>query len=123
MKRDWDLIREVLIEVEALSEFERGDAWYGVNREGIEIDDSKHQHALMLWKAGYLEGEDGTDLAGPKLLAPNLTWAGHDLLDTLRSKPVWEKIKTIAQEKGIELTFDAVKTLGKTALGMIVGAE
>jgi hypothetical protein len=25
---------------------------------------------------------------------PNLSWQGHDLLDTLRSKPVWDRIKT-----------------------------
>ena len=54
------------------------------------------------------------------LVGPNLTWQGHDLLDTLRSKPVWEKIKTTAREKGIELTFEAVKALGKLALQSVL---
>lgn len=121
MKRDWDVIREVLIEVENLSEFERGSAWYGLNHDGIEIDDRKHTHALLLWEAGYLKGVDGSGLSGPLLVAPDLTWQGHDLLDTLRSKPVWERIKTTAAEKGIELTFEAVKMLGTIALKAVVG--
>jgi hypothetical protein len=120
VKRDWDVIRDVLLEVEDLSEFERGAAWYGPGREDVEIDDTKHAHAILLWEAGYLKGVDGETLAGPLLLAPNLTWEGRDLLDTLRSKPVWERIKTTAKEKGLELTFDAVKALGKAALDYVI---
>jgi hypothetical protein len=60
---------------------------------------------------------------GPAILSPELTWQGHDLLDTIRSKAIWEKIKSTAREKGIELTFDAVKTLGKAALGALVGSD
>ena len=56
------------------------------------------------------------------MICPDLTWQGHDLLDTLRSKPVWERIKTTAKDKGIELTFDAVKVLGKMALDAIAGS-
>ena len=58
---------------------------------------------------------------GPALISPDLTWAGHDLLDTLRSKPVWERIKMTAKDKGIELTFEAVKMLGSVALKSVVG--
>ncbi len=54
------------------------------------------------------------------MINPNLTWEGHDLLDTIRSKPIWEKIKSLAQAKGIELTFDAVKALGVFAYKQIL---
>ncbi|MFZ3289435.1 MAG: DUF2513 domain-containing protein [Telluria sp.] len=119
MKRDWDIVREVLIEVESLSEFERGNSVYEVGGD-IEIDSPKNLHALMLWRAGYLTGIDASTLSGPALISPDLSWAGHDLLDTLRSSAVWERIKTTAKEKGIELTFDAVKALGKTALDWVI---
>lgn len=39
----------------------------------------------------------------------------------MRSKPVWDLVKKVAQEKGIELAFDAVKALGRAALAAIVG--
>lgn len=55
-----------------------------------------------------------------RLFGPQLTWQGHELLDTIRSKPVWEKIKSIAQEKGLDLTFDTVVALGKAAVAWII---
>ena len=113
MKRDWDVIREVLIEVEALDAKARNTATY-------EEGDVRGQQGLLLWKAGYLEAIDAGTMSGEAIISPDLTWAGHDLLDTLRSKPVWEKIKSMAKDKGIELTFEAVKALGKLALEAIL---
>lgn len=115
MKRDWDVIREVLIEIEALSEQERNTFDYCIGD-----DPAKGDHALLLWKAGFIEAIDVGTTAGPAILSPELTWQGHDLLDTLRSKAVWERIKTTAKEKGIELTFDAVKAIGKIALDYVL---
>ena len=120
MKRDWDVIREVLIEVEALTHEERLRAEYGILEGQTEADRAKAEHVMMLWEGGYLDGADAGDLAGPHLMAPELTWAGRDLLDTLRSPPVWERIKTTAKEKGLELTFDVVKGLGKLALDYVL---
>jgi hypothetical protein len=40
----------------------------------------------------------------------------------MRSQAVWERIKTVAKDKGIELTFDAVKALGKLALGLVLAS-
>ena len=121
MKRDWDVIREVLIEVEALSEAERNTFGYGVGDEHEGEDQAKSEQALLLWKAGYIEAIDASTMAGAAILSPELSWQGHDLLDTLRSKPVWERIKKTAAEKGLELTFEVVKSLGTLALESIVG--
>lgn len=121
MKRDWDVIRDVLIEVEALGEAERNTFGYGVGDEHEGEDKTKSEQALLLWKGGYIEAIDTGTMAGAAILSPELTWAGHDLLDTLRSKPVWERIKKTAAEKGLELTFEAVKSLGTLALKSIVG--
>lgn len=79
------------------------------------------EHAFLLWESGYLSGADAGGTDGPALLLPELTWAGHDLLDTLRSKPVWEKIKARAKETGVGLTFDVVKKLGAWAVGQVLG--
>lgn len=59
------------------------------------------------------EQTDTSSNDGPGLMSPELTWQGHEMLATLRSKPVCEKIKGTAQEKGIELSFDTVITLAK----------
>ncbi len=119
MKRDWDAIRELLIEVEELDEAQHEDLQYGP--PSLSGDPVKAYHLVLLWKAGFVEGADASGSEGSAVLATGLTWAGHDLLETMRSKPVWEQIKRTAGEKGIELTFDAVKALGKTALAAVLG--
>ncbi len=114
MKRDWDVIRAVLIEVEALT-----PGTY----EAIQYDDedpTKAAHAMLLWRAGFIQGVDASSSDGDSIIAQALTWEGHDLLETIRSQAVWERIKTTARDKGIELTFDSVKALGKYALEWVI---
>lgn len=118
MKRDWDVIREVLSEVEALRSKHSEELHFDVTSD----ETSKSEHAMLLWKAGFIEGIDASCMEGPSLLAQGLTWHGHELLDTIRSRPVWEKIKSTALDKGIELTFDSVKMLGSMALKAILSA-
>lgn len=120
MKRNWDTIRDVLIEVEALDNARHENIQYGPASESDEPQ--KDAHGVLLWKAGFIEGIDASDMDGDAVLAQGLTWTGHDLLETIRSKAVWERIKATAKDKGIELTFDAVKALGKTALAAIIGS-
>jgi Hypothetical protein (DUF2513) len=133
MKRDWDLLRKQLSDIEAeidfLSEFascpERG-----LNQPREEYDQLLGDfnanesivfgHLELLVDNGYVQGidirrsVDGMFSYG--LHNPRLTMQGHDLLDTMRSTSVWELIKSTATTKGIELTFDAIKFLGVDAL-------
>src|SRR5690606_26842101 len=118
MKRNWDIIRDVLIEVEALNSTQFATIQYGPASESEQPE--KDLHGILLWKAGFLEGADAGCMDGDAVLAQSLTWAGHDLLETIRSKAVWERIKTTAHEKGIELTFDTVKALAKATLASIL---
>src|SRR4051812_8458418 len=103
MKRDWDVIREVLLEVEAHDAEDPNELTYAVGpEEGFSL---KAQHALLLWKEGFIEGVNGSTLSGHRVFVQSLSWGGHDLLDTLRSKSVWERVKKTSAEKGIELSF------------------
>jgi hypothetical protein len=112
MKRDWDVVRQVLLEIEEGNE---GKATYGDNTDPV-----KTGHAFLLRDAGYISAIDANTPSGRALIHPALTWVGHDLLDTIRSKTVWERVKQIAKDKGIELTFDAVKLLAVKALELVV---
>ena len=121
MKRDWDVIREVLIEVEGMSFEQAVDFVYETPLKATNAAQAKAQQALLLQQSGFLSGTTSNLLDGTRrLLQPQLTWEGHELLGTLRSKPVWERIKATAQEKGIELTFDTVITLGKAAVAWLI---
>jgi hypothetical protein len=113
MKRDWDVVRQVLSEIEASN---RHKLQYHENKDAVATE-----HAFLLFAAGYIKAVDATTFDGRALINPELTWEGHELLDTIRSKSVWERIKQMAKEKGIELTFDSVKLLAAKALEMAVG--
>ncbi|MCY1291067.1 hypothetical protein D9M70_402390 [compost metagenome] len=117
MKRDWDVIRDVLTEVESLDSAKFESIGYGPNDSE---DSNKGAHGVLLWRAGFIQGVDASTMDGDSIIAQGLTWSGHDLLDTIRSKAVWECIKTTAKDKGIELTFDSVKALGKYALDWVI---
>ncbi|WCM18767.1 DUF2513 domain-containing protein [Paraburkholderia bryophila] len=139
MKRDWDLLRKQLTDIE-----EKHDVLADIPSEPRWIDQTEAEysrqyeeyhtikgriagHLELLIDDGYvdgvqvLRGADGHIAFG--LSSPRLTMAGHDLLDTMRSKPVWENIKSAAQSKGIELTFETIKMLGTWALKQVIGAS
>ncbi|MNJ34592.1 hypothetical protein D3C77_293110 [compost metagenome] len=120
MKRNWDMIREVLIEVEALSFNERDHFGYELSYAEQNEDTSKAEHALLLWEGGFISGIDAGSMDGPAIIGPKLTWEGHELLETIRSQAVWERIKSTAQSKGIELTLESVKLIGKSALAWVL---
>lgn len=120
MKRDWDIIREVLIEVEALSFSERNNFEYKLSHKTLSANTSKDEHALLLWEGGFISGIDASTMAGPRFITPKLTWEGHELLETIRSQAVWARIKSTAKSKGIELTMESVKLIGKSALAWVL---
>lgn len=136
MKRDWNLIRKQLTDVEEgndlFSEVPAEPQWKNQGWDEYEqqlnafraIEERIFGHFELLVNAGYIDGlqlvrsADGQFSYG--LHSPRLTMAGHDLLDTMRSATLWEKIRTTAKTKGIELTFDAIKALGSHALKSII---
>ncbi|WP_180125368.1 DUF2513 domain-containing protein [Rhodoferax sp. BLA1] len=132
MKRDWDLIRKQLTAIEEendlFSDIPPEPKWLNQDWDTYEKQLKEFQtiegricgHLELLIDAGYVDGVtiirslDGKFSCG--IHSPRLTMVGHDLLDTMRSTTIWEKIKATAKSKGIELTFDAVKALGAFAL-------
>ncbi len=132
MKRDWDLIRKQLTDVE-----EENDLFFEIPPEPVwtdqvwdiyEIQLKEYRamenrifgHYELLVNNGYIDGlqviRSADGLFSYGLHCPRLTMSGHDLLDTMRSTTIWEKIKATAKTKGIELTFDAIKALGTFVL-------
>lgn len=137
MKRDWDLIRELMIGVEEeknfLGDVQKIPKWVDQpEQEYVQQSNAAKAanarifgHLELLIDNGYLEGiQVIRSLDGDfhySWSAPRLTMAGHDLLDTMRSSVLWESIKTTAKKKGIELTFDAIKAIGVMAITTVLG--
>jgi len=137
MKREWDLLRQQLTDIEeerdVLADIPKEPKLADQPWEEFELQTKEYNaaegriagHLEMLIDNGYVEGlrvlrgADGHISYGRS--TPRLTMSGHDLLDTMRSSPVWETIKSTAKTKGIELTFEAIKAIGVLALKQVLG--
>lgn len=136
MKRNMDLIRGLLLDIEANEnvngKFVISDADFGAvggdNRTAIQY------HLRLLLDAGYIEGEDLLKSAksspnvdihrmlkeeGAPILVTRMTWAGHDFLDTVRDNKVWSQTKEAlkgVEGVGIDMLKDVAKKIGKTII-------
>lgn len=118
MQRDWDLIRKILLQVEAL-----GDTQSQVDGGDIEGSDAENvsYHIHLLIESGLVEGVCSQGLDGPlRCFASALTWEGHEFLDKIRSVGMWNKIKTVAREKGLSLSFDVIKATATYAISSLL---
>jgi hypothetical protein len=140
MKRDWDLLRrqltdieegiDVLLEIPKVQKWTNDLTWdeYDQLVKGQRVIEERIAgHLELLIDCAYVEGL--TVLRGADnhfsygVSAPRLTMAGHDLLATMRSESAWASIKKVAKSKGLELTFDLVKQLGKIVIDKIIKGE
>ncbi len=136
MKRDWDLIRKQLTDVEEendlFSDMPATPFW-GDQEEEVYVQQLKVHRAIegrffghleLLVDNGYIDGlqvlRSGSGTFDYSYHSPRLTMAGHDLLDTMKSTTIWEKIKATAKSKGLELSLDAIKALGAVALKSVL---
>jgi len=114
MKRDWDLIREILTKVEECNPNVKG-----VQPSDFSIDahTAVAYHVKLLIDAGLVEGEMTPSM---HFDVESLTWEGHEFLDSIRDDTVWEKTKTIFADKGISMSIDLVKGVAsKAALSIL----
>ena len=104
MRRDLDLVREILLQLE------------GQNHVG-EIAGRAPQevtyHVSLLEGAGLVTQDLYTNLYLNESLLDGIriTWSGHEFLDASRSKATWEKAKQIVIQKTGSLSFELVKTV------------
>ncbi len=135
MKRNWDLIRDILLYTEAnspgVSEIRVGPS----NFEGLKDHQELAAHIRMLLERNLLDGggdyssgwsfwEEGDD--DNFISLGNLTWDGHEFLDKIRSPKIWKKTKKVAQKTGgftLGLLGDIASGLIKTQVEKYTGVE
>jgi hypothetical protein len=122
MRRNWDVIREELTRLEDLP---NTDAMLTLSSFTQEQASEYSYHMELLIEAGLVEGKMLRTLGGGPVdfFARRLTWSGHEFLDAVRSDTVWHKTKKTFAAKGIEMTFDLVKTVAtEISVALIRGA-
>lgn len=117
MKRNWDLIRSILLKLESQAEA-RGslspDGFTGFDSEAVSY------HFKLLQSAGLIEAIDYSSLNELSLVARSLTWQGHELLDKIRNDTVWNSLKTTIKSKSLDLSLDTIKQVAQTIISQML---
>jgi hypothetical protein len=114
MKRDMDLIRELLLKLEALPMRPGGIVSITPDAEEIAVagyDAAQiDYHFGQIRQAGFIDEGGARPMRGIGFRC--LTWEGHDFLDSVRDPEVWVKTKKGAAAAG-GFTVDLLKDLAK----------
>ncbi|WP_027149478.1 DUF2513 domain-containing protein [Methylobacter tundripaludum] len=115
MKRDMDLVRDLLLVIESHPLLD------GMRRmqpdEPGDLDITDHSsnevtyHLNMLIKAGLVEGKITMQMP----IISKLTWQGHDFLDSIRDPVIWRETMEGAKKAG----GFSLELLGALAKGLI----
>ncbi|MBN3779958.1 DUF2513 domain-containing protein [Burkholderia sp. Ac-20345] len=106
MQRDWQCIRTIL---QALADTATQDRSLGWGEVPPYDEETVLFHFRLLEEAGLIVGHP----PGQPMIAVRPTWAGYELLDVLNESKFWSKIKSVAKEKGIALTFNTIGMLAE----------
>ena len=114
MTRDWNLIRKILIRMEE----EPGSRYELRAGDWPDYDvDVVNYHLNLMIEAKLIGGQCQVRRTTTVLcVVREITWKGHELLDTIRKDTIWNRIKQAAIDKGVDLTFDLIPVLFKAAV-------
>lgn len=107
MKRDMDLVRQVLLKVEEATYDENS---ISIQLEGYSEGEISYQ-VMILDEAGLIKAEPPKEWGERNHEPIRLTWQGHEFLDAARDQNRWNQAKRTISEKGGSLTFDVLKAV------------
>lgn len=111
MERNWDCVRQILLQLEAL-----GDARSVLRPNELRGFDEQTAayHMQLLSEGGLIKADCVLGIGGHGFaMASRLTWEGHDLLDKIRDPGMWNDIRKIIRERGLEMSVEAIKFAAK----------
>ncbi|MEI2466785.1 DUF2513 domain-containing protein [Niallia taxi] len=121
MKRDMELIRELMFLIESQDESHKELTLpSNINRE-IAV-----YHLNLMEQAGFTKNKIVYGDNSPMWIYSSLTWNGHDFLDSIKNDSIWNKVKDGIKTKGLELgqlSFGVIKDLAKIELKKRLGIE
>lgn len=126
MKRDLDLIRTILLHLEAK---DGNEPCWG---EDLAIPGERPldlaYHSNILAQAGFIDFEPVTTQNGRiiKCLVFSLSWKGHEYLDTIRDPDIWERTKAGAKKAGgfsLEMLAAIARALIKSKFKELTGLD
>lgn len=122
MKRNMDLIRLLLLDLEAApGALDANHPVKGYTQPEVAY------HLALLLKGGLAEGATPTFYLGNTtqvpdvVLATRLSFEGHDFIDTLRDDTIWKTVKEKTAKVGSTVALEVFKALGQAAVRHALG--
>lgn len=114
MRRDMDLIRDLLLKLEALEVRPSAVLLLGgqdkeVLSEGKTPEEIDY-HLSLIYEAGFISAPSFSSLDG-RIPFQRLSWQGHEFVDVIRDPAVWKKTKEGATTIG-GWTVGIIKDIG-----------
>ena len=118
MRRDMDLVREILRQIEAWPE---PQGWVEFDMPD-RLPDEVSYHVAIMADAGLIQAQDVSNLQMYDWRAKKLTWAGHEFLDDARDDKVWSGAKKRLGAQFASASFEVIRAvlvdIAKTSLGL-----
>ena len=106
MKRDLDLVRQLLLQIEGLP------AGPPAQYRASEIEDPVLlAHFELVLASGLVNGKISRSQSsrGDVISILGLTWEGHEWIEMVRSQSVWNETKSLLLDSGGALTYELTK--------------
>lgn len=109
MKRDLDLVRKILLELEAHE--------HGYPPEGFTIDGYTGEqigyHVYLMGQAELLNVANTAHMGStsPTAIPVSVTWDGHEFLEASRSPTVWQEAKKRMASAGVSVGLSTLLLL------------
>lgn len=100
MKRDFDVMRQVLLDAESST---------AAMTFGQKDDGALFYNLKTLINSGYLEATDTSVVGNLRVRVEGLTFKGHEFLDAVRSEKTWAYIKSRLPIDRGEMPFHLVE--------------
>ena len=118
MKRDMDLVRLIILEIE---DKYRSTAIYDLAIDGYDTEMVAY-HCKILYEAGLIS-DYKAQYADNEIYVfgvGSLTWDGNDFLEKIRDDSQWKKVKETITKKGLPLVVDTIKSVANALISATV---
>jgi hypothetical protein len=126
MRRDMNLIREMMLELEQNSELNgrvsfdatASDLFPNIKRD----DDTLTYHLLQIFDEGWVDGEY-VEVSGDFIIK-RITADGHDFIDAIRELGTWEKTVSLMRTAGggtLRLALEVAKGVLRSEIQKRIG--
>ena len=108
MKRDLDLIRQILLHIETEGDDSSRRAGFANIADDGHAPEAIQSHLQLMHDAGLIVADE---LVPGQWWPERITWAGHEFLDLARNEPLWQATKRDVESKVGSAPFQIVRDL------------